>query len=77
MKVSMECYGKKVTVEVSDGIDLYDLRDDVLIPLLVAFGFHADSVNELFYEEVPEHTKRSGRESFDLKSEPVDYGPGA
>lgn len=39
----------KQTVEIAaDGVDINTVRDELLIPLLLAAGFHPDTVNELF-----------------------------
>jgi hypothetical protein len=50
-KITMEtCYGV-VTVEVpEDNLNISQVRDDLLKPLLLATGYHPDNVDELFRE---------------------------
>lgn len=55
--------GTKATLETAHGTytvqakrmspieTIWDLRDEVLIPLLLAAGFHHTTVNDLFFEE--------------------------
>ena len=52
MRIEAKLYDFTYTIETSyDDLDLEAVRDDMLIPLLLALGFHPDSVNDLFFDD--------------------------
>lgn len=52
MKISVEFYDKKYSIESdSNEYNTEEIRDEFFIPLLLAMGFHPDSVNELFFDK--------------------------
>ena len=52
MKITAEQYDEKYSVEtIHDDLDVEEVRDKLLMPLLTAMGFHSDSVNSLFFDD--------------------------
>ena len=54
MKIILEqpSYKKVVTIETeADDLTITDIRDELLIPALLAVGFHPNNVQELFFDE--------------------------
>lgn len=50
-KITYESVDGDVTVEVpDDGMNIWELRDNLLRPLLLAAGYGVQTVNELFGE---------------------------
>jgi hypothetical protein len=51
MRLSLEHYGKTVVVELEqEDLTIEQVRDELLIPVLLGAGFHPTNVNELFFE---------------------------
>jgi len=54
MKIILEqpSYKKVVTIETeADDLTITDIRDELLIPALLALGFHPQNVQDLFFDE--------------------------
>lgn len=52
MKVSLEHYGKTYTIDVGhDDLDIVDVRDSILVPLLICAGFSPKNVQDLFFDD--------------------------
>jgi hypothetical protein len=52
MRWLVESYGREVEIRTKDdGLDLSTLRDDVLMPMLLALGYDGECVRELFFDD--------------------------
>jgi len=54
MKITLETETVKVSIEADEVVDITATRDLILIPALLAYGFHSDNVRELFFDEEEE-----------------------
>lgn len=43
MKITIETDGRKISAEIADDVDIYDVID-IICGILVAYGFHPSSV---------------------------------
>ena len=51
MKITLEHYDKTIAVETkADDLTIDQVRDDLLIPVLLGAGFDDQNVNDLFFE---------------------------
>lgn len=47
MKITVEHFDTKITIETADGMTIDKVWDDVLAPLLFAMGFSMESINSV------------------------------
>lgn len=51
-RLTYEAYGKKTLIEVDfDDLDLNDMFESLIIPMLLAAGYQQKSISEYFGEE--------------------------
>lgn len=52
MDVTLSYYNKTYSISTDiDDLNLDQVRDEILIPLLLAAGFHPSNVNDLFFDD--------------------------
>lgn len=52
MKVTFEHYGRSYTIDVGhDDLDIVEVRDSILVPLLICAGFSLKNVQDLFFDD--------------------------
>jgi hypothetical protein len=53
MKLTVTSYNKTITLETkNDDHDIWSLRDEFIVPMILALGFHPSVINTLFNEEL-------------------------
>ena len=52
MKITIEIEGRSVSISGNDDESLTGLMDDIIIPAVIAFGYHPDNMDDYFCGKV-------------------------